>query len=188
MVSKNINVDIKFPERSKNTTDRLFTWEEVRQFLDKETTRRTEYITKLLENFRERYGEEVLDIAAEVIYNIGYEKGALRRKLVSEENKENDLESLANIISHTTAQLFLGNKTEVKNDTMTVTEDYCPHPKKWKEMGLPLDRIVKYCSIFDQVDRGMIEGYNDSFETKLTGCVHLAENGVCQMFVRKKSE
>ncbi len=27
---------------------------------------------------------------------------------------------------------------------MIVTEDYCPHPKKWQEMGFPLDKIVKY--------------------------------------------
>ena len=186
MATSNNEMEMEFPERSKNTTDRLFTWEEVRGFLDKETTRRSEYIARILDALSDRFGEEVMDIAAKVIYNIGYEKGVMRSKMVKEDNQQNDLPSLANLISHTTAQLYLGNQVEMRKDTMIIEEDYCPHPKKWKEMGFPLDKIVRYCLLFDQVDKGMIEGYNENFEAELTGCMNLGRNGVCQMLVRKK--
>ena len=180
------NNEMEFPARSANTTDRLFTWEEVRGFLDKETTRRSEYIARILEALREKFGEEVMDIAGKAIYNIGYEKGLMRARMVKESQQENDLSSLARLISHTTAKLYLGNQVEVNNDSMIVTEDYCPHPKKWQEMGLPLDKIVKYCLLFDQVDKGMIEGYTEKFEAELSGCWTPGKNGVCQMYVRNK--
>ncbi|MCC6147570.1 MAG: L-2-amino-thiazoline-4-carboxylic acid hydrolase [Anaerolineaceae bacterium] len=186
MNNKPEHKEMEFPARSASTTDQLFTWEEVRGFLDKETTRRSEYIARLLEALREKFGEEVMDVASKVIYNIGYEKGAMRARMVKEKQQKNDLESLAGLISHTTAKLYLGNQVEVDGDLMTVTEDYCPHPKKWHEMGFPLPKVTEYCLLFDQVDKGMIEGYNEKFEAELTGCWNLGENGVCQMYVRCK--
>lgn len=185
-MEKPIREEMEFPARSASTTDQMFTWEEVRGFLDKETTRRSEYIARILEALRARFGDEVMEIASKAIYNIGYEKGAMRAKLVKEKQQANDLESLSKLISHTTAKLYLGNKVEVQDDRMVVTEDYCPHPKKWREMGFPLSKIVEYCLLFDQVDKGMIEGYNGNFEAELTGCWNLGRTGVCQMYVKCK--
>lgn len=187
MATDSFESEMDFPARSQTETDRLFTWDEVRTLLDKESMRRSEYIARILEALREKFGDEVIKIAGQAIYNIGYEKGANRAKLVKEQGQENDLSSLAGLISHPTAQLYLGNKVEVADDRMIVTEDYCPHPKKWKEMGFPMEKVVSYCMLFDQVDKGMIEGYNKAFEAELTGCWNLGKSGACQMFVWKKT-
>jgi hypothetical protein len=53
-------------------------------------------------------------------------------------------------------------------------------------MGFSPEKIVKYCLLFDQVDKGMIEGYNKDFVAELNGCKNLGQKGVCQMFVHKK--
>lgn len=178
---------LTFPENSQKTTDKQFTWEEVRALLDKESMRRAEYIATILEALKEKYGEEVMTIAAKAIYNIGYEKGKMRAELVKESKKENDLPSLAKLVSHEMAQLYLGNSVEVGEDQMTVRETYCPLPRRWKEMMLDDEEIIGYCRLFDQVDRGMAEGYNPEFVAELSGCWKLAETGFCQMVIRRKA-
>jgi hypothetical protein len=70
---------------------------------------------------------------------------------------------------------------------MTVTEDYCPLPRKWKEMGLADDQIVSFCILFDQVDKGMVEGYNLAYVACLSGCRDLAETGRCRMVIRRNT-
>jgi L-2-amino-thiazoline-4-carboxylic acid hydrolase len=178
---------MEFPEKSRSTTDRLFTWDDVRKLLDKESMRRAEYIAKILTGLSKRFGEQVYSEAARVIYQIGYEKGQARAQAMQDEGGENDLESLARLISHETAQLYLGNKVEVQASQMVVMEDYCPLPRKWKEMGLSDSEIVSFCLLFDQVDKGMVEGYNEDFVACLSGCQGLAKDGYCQMVVKQKS-
>jgi hypothetical protein len=177
-----------FPEQSHQTTEKLFTWDEVRSLLDKETMRRAEYIARILEALREEYGDRVLSIARQAIYNIGYEKGAKRAELVADQGEANDLYSLAKLVSHDMAQLYLGNEVEVVEDRMVVRETYCPLPRKWKQIGFTDDQIVGYCLLFDQVDKGMVEGYNPKYEAMLTGCKDLALLGYCQMVVQAKDK
>ena len=179
---------MKVPEKSNSTTDRVFTWDEVRKLLDKESMRRAEYISRILEALGEKYGGDVFDIAAKVIYNIGHEKGALRAKLMQEQGQPNDLPNLANLVSHEIAQLYLGNTVEVDNDHLVIREDYCPLIKKWSDMGLSKDKITGYCMLFDQVDKGMVEGYNQDLVAELTGCTGLASKGFCGMVVSWKPE
>lgn len=177
---------MEFPARSKNNTEELFTWDEVRALLDKETMRRAEYIARILIEMKKRFGEESLEIARKVIYQIGYEKGTLRANIMQAEGKENNLENLAKLVSHKNAQLYLGNQVSICDEEMVVKEDYCPLPRKWKEMGMQDEQIISFCLLFDQVDKGMVEGYNHQFEAILSGCRGLAENGFCQMVVRNK--
>jgi hypothetical protein len=177
---------MSFPERSKCTTEQVFTWDEVRELLDKEVMRRAEYIARILETLQEKFGAEVLEIAAKVIYDIGYEKGEMRARLVNEKGQDNDLTCLAQLISHKMSQLYLGNSVEIDGIGLSVREDYCPLPRKWKQMGLPDAKIISYCLLFDQVDKGMVEGFNHEFEAELSGCKGLAENGFCEMIIRAK--
>ena len=177
-----------YPRRSKNTSDRLFTWEEVRALLDKEAMRRAEYIARILEALREKYGDEVMSIASKVIYNLGYEKGAMRAEVMEKKGQPNDLPNLANLVSHEIAQLYLGNTTEIQGEKMVVREDYCPLITKWSDMGFPDDKIIGYCMLFDQVDKGMVEGYNPDFVAELSGCWGLKSKGYCGMLVRPKAE
>ncbi len=179
---------MQIPDKSTSTTDKLFTWDEVRQLLDKESMRRAEYISRILEALREKYGDEVIDIAARVIYDLGHEKGVLRARLMQEKGQPNDLPNLANLISHEIARLYLGNTVDVSEDELVVRENYCPLIKKWNDMGLPDDKIVAYCALFDQVDKGMVEGYNPDFVADLTGCLGLANKGYCGMVVRMRPE
>ena len=176
---------MEFPEKSKHTTDELFTWDEVRTLLDKEAMRRAEYIARILISLKEHYGDELMEIARDVIYKIGFEKGQTRASLMKAEGKKNDLDNLARLISHKTAQLYLGNQTIVEMEKLVVTEDYCPLPRKWKDMGLSDDQIINFCLLFDQVDKGMVEGYDQELEAHLSGCKGLSENGYCQMCVTR---
>ena len=179
---------MEFPEKSRSTTDKLFTWDEVRKLLDKESMRRAEYITRILEALRDQYGDQVIEVAAQVIYNIGHEKGALRAKLMQEKGQSNDLPNLANLVSHEIARLYLGNTVEIHDEEIVIREDYCPLIKKWSDMGMPEEKIAGYCRLFDQVDKGMVEGYNQEFVAELTGCEGLAGKGYCGMVVSWKPE
>jgi hypothetical protein len=186
MPDQPIRSTMEFPERSHSTTDKLFTWDEVRALLDKESMRRAEYLARILESLRKHYGDQVLEIASRVIYDLGYEKGQARARLVQQAGDETDLPSLAKLVSHDMARLYLGNSADVTADPMLIRETYCPLPRKWREIGMDDETIVAYCHLFDQVDKGMVEGYNPSFEAALSGCTGLAQNGFCQMVVRKK--
>lgn len=177
---------LEFPTRSHRTTDRRFTWEEVREMLDKQIMRRAEYVTAVVLAMKEHFGDAALDVAAEAIYQIGYKKGKARSALVRENGEEPDLESLSELIAHETSRLYLGTTTDVERDQLRVRETYCPLPVYWKSMGLPDSEIVRFCKIFDQVDKGMVEGYNSDFTTELGGAEQLAEQGYCQMVVRRK--
>jgi hypothetical protein len=84
------------------------------------------------------------------------------------------------------ACLYLGTTVEVKPDRMTVSETYCPLPAYWKSIGFPDAEVLQFCRMFDQVDKGMVEGYNGEYTTDLGGAAELAEQGYCQMIVRKK--
>jgi hypothetical protein len=187
-MEENSQSTLTFPDRSHQSTDKLFTWDEVRVILDKETMRRAEYIARILEALQSEYGDQVLSIAKKAIYEIGYEKGARRADIVADQGETNNLINLARLVSHDMAQLYLGNEVEVVENRMVVRETYCPLPRKWKEMGFPDDQIVDYCLLFDQVDKGMVEGYNPNFEAMLTGCRDLAAIGFCQMVVQAKGE
>lgn len=175
-----------YPRRSSQTTDKLFTWDEVRALLDKETMRRAEYIARILEALQDKFGDEVMEIAAKVIYALGYEKGAMRAEMVRAAGADPDLPSLAKLVSHATAQLYLGNRVEANQDEMVVKEEYCPLLVRWADMGFAEDKIIGYCMLFDQVDKGMVEGYNPDFTAELSGCWGLAEKGYCQMLVRRR--
>jgi hypothetical protein len=179
---------MEFPENSKVSTEKQFTWDEVRTLLDKEAMRRAEYIARLLLRLSSLYGEEVFEIAKREIYQIGFEKGQGRAKSLIKEGRENNLSNLAGLVSHEIAQLYLGNSVTVDDERMTVIENYCPLPRKWKEMGLDDGQIIELCLIFDQVDKGMVEGYNNSFEASLTGCHGLHEKGLCQMVICRKEQ
>jgi hypothetical protein len=179
---------LEFPERSHRNTEKLYTWDEVREMLDKQIKRRAEYVTTVIEAMVERYGQEAYDVAADAIYQIGYRKGKARAEYVKEKGEEPTLESLSELIAHEMSRLYLGTTTEVGDSELLVRETYCPLPVYWKSAGLPDDEIVRYCRIFDQVDKGMIEGYNDQFVPKLGGAEQLAAQGYCQMVVVRKKE
>lgn len=177
---------MEFPTQSDAITDDVFTWPEVKALLDKEHTRRAEYVTRILMALRERFGDEVIEIARKTIYQIGYEKGQARAALVTQQGDDKDLTSLANLVAHKISRLYYGTTTRVNGDELTVRETYCPLPRKWQEMGLPDHQVVELCLLFDQVDRGMVEGYNSDFVAELSGCKSVAEAGFCQMTVRKR--
>jgi hypothetical protein len=179
---------LDFPSESHRSTDETFTWEEVKEIMDKQIMRRAEYVTSVIQAMRERFGEEALDVAAEAIYQIGYKKGFARSELVLSQGQTNDLESLSELIGHKMSKLYLGTTTEVSGDELRVKETYCPLPVYWKSTGMPDDEIVRFCKIFDQVDKGMIEGYNQDLVTELSGAEELALQGYCQMVVRQKPE
>ncbi|MCC7359285.1 MAG: L-2-amino-thiazoline-4-carboxylic acid hydrolase [Anaerolineales bacterium] len=175
-----------FPERSHRSTDKAFTWDEVKAIMDKEIKRRAEYVTQIILAMRERFGDEAYDVAAKAIYQIGYRKGQARQELVKAQGQPNNLESLAELVAHPMAQLYLGTSAEVQPGEMRVCETYCPLPVYWKSMGLPDTENLRFCRIFDQVDKGMVEGYNGSFEAELGGAEQLATKGFCHMTVRQR--
>jgi hypothetical protein len=177
---------LDFPEKSHRNTEKLYEWDEVREMLDKQIKRRAEYVTALIEAMVERFGEEAYDVAEEAIYQIGYRKGKARAEYVKSQGEEPNLESLAELIAHEMSRLYLGTTTEVDSNQLVVRETYCPLPVYWKSAGLPDTQIVRYCRIFDQVDKGMIEGYNGQFEPELGGAEQLAAQGYCQMVVLQK--
>jgi hypothetical protein len=186
MSESKIKSTLDFPTKSSSVVDETFTWDEVKGFLDKEYMRRAEYIARIVLAMKERYGEEVYDIVQQVIYNIGFEKGKTRAQIVKENNQPNDMNSLADLVSHRLSRLYYGTSPEVDKDKMVIKETYCPLPIKWKEMGMEDDDIIRFCLLFDQVDKGMVEGYNDNFSAELTGCRGLSDCGFCQMVVRLK--
>lgn len=178
--------ELTFPAESHHSTDETFAWEEVKEIMDKQIMRRAEYMTSVIQAMRERFGEEALEVAAEAIYQIGYQKGVARSEFVLEQGQSNDLDSLSELIAHKMSRLYLGTTTEVSGNELKVKETYCPLPVYWKSIGMPDDEIVRFCKIFDQVDKGMIEGYNSDFTTELSGAEELAQQGFCQMVVRQK--
>lgn len=179
--------ELQFPRQSGRKTDDVFTWDEVKAIMDKEIMRRAEYVTNVVQAMRERFGEEALQVAADAIYQIGFRKGKARSQLVQEQGKETDLESLSELVAHKMARLYLGTSAEIHLGKLTVRETYCPLPVYWKSIGMSNGEAVRFCKIFDQVDKGMVEGYNDDFTADLGGAEELATLGYCQMVVRKKS-
>jgi hypothetical protein len=135
---------------------------------------------------RERFGDEALEVAAQAIYQIGYRKGQARSEVVKAEGKRNDLSSLSELVAHKMARLYLGTTAEMKLGALTVRETYCPLPVYWKSIGMSDAETVRYCKIFDQVDKGMVEGYNPSLTADLGGAEELARLGYCQMIVRER--
>lgn len=180
------NVGMEFPGHSNRSTDETFTWDQVKAIMDKEIKRRAEYVTAVILAMRDRYGEEALEVAAEAIYQIGYKKGKARSGLVLEDGQENDLESLSELIAHKMSRLYLGTTTQIEGGQLRVKESYCPLPVYWQSIGMSDTEVVRFCKIFDQVDKGMVEGYNDKFTTDLSGAEELAQEGYCQMVVRQK--
>jgi hypothetical protein len=178
---------MEFPMHSHRSTDESFTWTEVKAIMDKEIKRRAEYVTAVIIAMRDRFGEEALDIAAEAIYQIGYQKGQARSEQVLEEGQANDLESLSELIAHRMSRLYLGTTTSIEGGQLQVKETYCPLPVYWKSIGMSDEEVVQFCHIFDQVDKGMVEGYNPDLTTDLSGAEELAEKGYCQMVVRPKA-
>ncbi len=179
--------ELQFPRESGKTTEAVFTWDEVKAIMDKEIMRRAEYVTNIVQAMRERYGEEALEVAANAIYQIGYRKGKTRSQLVREQGKETDLESLSELVAHKMARLYLGTTAEIHLGELTVRETYCPLPVYWKSIGMSDTETVRFCKIFDQVDKGMAEGYNGELTADLGGAEQLATLGYCQMIVRKKT-
>jgi len=186
MTSKQKPIELEFPTASEQGTDATFTWDEVKEIMDKQIMRRAEYVTAVIEAMKERFGDEAYDIAARAIYQIGYSKGKARAELVRDQGQENDLSSLSELIAHKMARLYLGTKTELQDNELMVQETYCPLPVYWKSIGLSDPEILRYCRIFDQVDKGMVEGYNPEFDTELGGAEQLAAQGYCRMVGRRK--
>lgn len=186
MISKPQPAELDFPTDSNLTTDKTFSWDEVKEIMDKQIMRRAEYVTAVIEAMRERFGEVAYDVAARAIYQIGHTKGKSRAELVRRQGQENDLENLSELIGHEMARLYLGTKTELGDDELLVRETYCPLPVYWKSIGFSDLEIVRFCKIFDQVDKGMAEGYNSDFSTELGGAEQLAKKGYCQMIIRRK--
>jgi hypothetical protein len=186
MTSQEAGTGMHFPERSHVTSDETFTWEEVRAIMDKEIKRRGEYVTAIVQAMRDRYGDEALDIASRAIYQIGYEKGKSRSEQMRQQGRQNDLLSLSDLVAHRTAKLYLGTKVEVEAERMTSTETYCPLPAYWKSIGFTDTEVRRFCWMFDQVDQGMVEGYNPDYTADLGGAEQLAQHGYCQMIVRRK--
>ncbi len=176
-----------FPAQSDRSTDDVFTWDEVKAIMDKEIMRRAEYVTRVVEAMRERFGDEALEVAAQAIYQIGFRKGQARSELVQAEGKRNDLSSLSELVAHKMARLYLGTTAEMRLGALTVRETYCPLPVYWKSIGMSDTEAVRYCKIFDQVDKGMVEGYNRRFTADLGGAEELATLGYCQMIVRERT-
>jgi hypothetical protein len=177
---------LQFPRQSRQSSDQTFTWDEVKAIMDKEIMRRAEYVTSVVRAMKERFGEEALTVAAEAIYKIGYQKGRTRAQLVHEQGKDNSLESLSPLIAHKMAQLYLGTTVEMKLGELTVRETYCPLPVYWKSAGMSDAENLRFCRIFDQVDKGMVEGYNSNLTAELGGAEELATQGYCHMVVRHK--
>lgn len=177
---------LQFPTQSHRSTDQVFTWDEVKAIMDKEIKRRAEYVTQIILAMRDRFGEEAYDVAAGAIYQIGYRKGQARSELVESQGQAADLESLAGLVAHKMAQLYLGTTAELQPGEMKVCETYCPLPVYWQSMGLADTETVRFCRIFDQVDKGMVEGYNSSFVAELGGAEELATKGYCHMTVRQR--
>jgi hypothetical protein len=186
MASMEGGTGMHFPERSHVNSDETFTWEEVRAIMDKEIKRRGEYVTAIVQAMRDRFGDGVLDIAGQAIYQIGYQKGKARSEMARGQGQQNDLQSLSELVAHRTAKLYLGTRVEVEAERMTSTETYCPMPAYWKSIGFTDTEVRRFCWMFDQVDRGMVEGYNPEFTADLGGAEQLAQHGYCQMIVRKK--
>lgn len=178
--------EMRFPDRSHVTSDEMFSWEEVRAIMDKEIKRRGEYVTAIVQAMREHFGDGAFDIAVRAIYQIGYNKGKARSELMRQQGRPTDLHSLSELVAHRTAKLYLGTTVEVEPDRMTSTETYCPMPAYWKSIGLEDIEVRRFCWMFDQVDRGMVEGYNPDYTADLGGAEQLAQHGYCQMIVRKK--
>jgi hypothetical protein len=178
--------ELEFPRQSHRSTDETFTWDEVKAIMDKEIMRRAEYVTSVVQAMKDRFGEEALTVAAEAIYQIGYRKGRTRAELIQEQGKENSLESLTPLIAHKMAQLYLGTSVEMKLGELTVRETYCPLPVYWKSAGMSDAENLRFCRIFDQVDKGMVEGYNSNLTAELGGAQELATQGYCHMVVRPR--
>lgn len=186
MSEANESSALEFPQKSHRSTEEVFSWDEVKAIMDKEIMRRAEYVTSVVQAMRDRFGEEALEVAAEAIYQIGYKKGQARSEIIQQQGEPNDLESLSELIAHKMSRLYLGTVTEIDLGELKVRETYCPLPVYWQSSGMPDDEVVRFCRIFDQVDRGMVEGYNPKFTTDLGGAGELATVGFCQMVVRKK--
>jgi hypothetical protein len=187
MTDRDDGSGLVFPVQSHRSTDDIFTWGEVKAIMDKEIMRRAEYVTRVVEAMRERFGDEALEVAAQAIYQIGFRKGQARSIQVQDQGKQNDLESLSEMVAHKMARLYLGTTADMKLGELTVRETYCPLPVYWKSMGMSDTETVRYCKIFDQVDKGMVEGYNPSLTADLGGAEELARLGYCQMVVRERS-
>jgi hypothetical protein len=186
MVKSETPEELRFPSDSGRFTDDVFSWDEVKAIMDKEIMRRAEYVTAVVQAMRERFGEEALEVAANAIYQIGYRKGRARSDLVREQGRETSLESLSELVAHKMARLYLGTTAEIRVGELTVRETYCPLPVYWKSIGMSDAETVRFCRIFDQVDKGMVEGYNGELTADLGGAEELAVQGYCQMVVRKK--
>ena len=178
--------NLQFPHQSHQASDQTFTWDEVKAIMDKEIMRRAEYVTNIVLAMKDRFGDEALAVAAEAIYQIGYRKGKTRSEMVREQGKENSLESLSPLIAHKMAQLYLGTTVEMKLGELTVRETYCPLPVYWQSAGMSDAENLRFCRIFDQVDKGMVEGYNSNLTAELGGAEELATRGYCHMVVRHR--
>jgi hypothetical protein len=177
---------LQFPRQSHQASDHTFTWDEVKAIMDKEIMCRAEYVTTIVLAMKERFGDEALDVAADAIYQIGHRKGKARSELVQSQGKQNDLASLSDLIAHKMARLYLGTTTEMKMGELTIRETYCPLPVYWQSAGMSDAEALRFCKIFDQVDKGMVEGYNPAFKAELGGAEGLARLGYCEMVIRRK--
>jgi predicted hydrocarbon binding protein len=174
---------MEFPERSNRTTDEKFTWDEVRERLDEEFMNRANYTARILLALREKFGDEVFDVAKKVIYEIGCEMGERHAATA----KEKSLEHLLEIFSRKIDVLYFGFTAELLDDKFVGRAEHCPMPRQWKQMGMTDEEIVHFCSIFDHVDKGVIEGYSERYTGVNTGCRTLAEKGYCQLTAIEKS-
>ncbi len=174
---------MEFPTKSKQTTSETYTFEEVRGLMDRLHFARAEYLASILLALQARFGDEVMKIAGDAIFEIGRHQGQQLGKLSKDK-------SLADF-----AEGFMGDKfdrpywgyvIEQSSDKLvTGYMEYCPLPRKWKDMGLPDDQIQKLCSTCDNIDKGLAAGYPGGVQEENSGVRTLSTEGRCRMTIKR---
>ncbi len=174
---------LNFPKKSGQETEEKFSLDEIREEMDRAIMARGEFLAEILLRLKKIYGQNVVDVAREAIYDIGYRKG----KKIASRVTENTIENFSKEFSSRLDGLYWGFFAEKKGDSLDTYVEYCPLSRKWEEMGLSDDQIVELCDMSDAIDKGVIDGYNDKYTAENSGCRTLAETGCCRMMVVRKS-
>ena len=182
MTKSNEHHTLRFPKKSRQDTDLRFTLDEIREEMDRAIMARGEFLAEILLRLKKIYGDNVINVATEAIYDIGYRKG----KKIASRVPENTLENFPKEFSNRLDGLYWGFFAEKKGDTLDTYLEYCPLSRKWEEMGLSDAQIIELCTMSDTIDKGVIDGYNDKYTAVNSGCRTLAETGCCRMLIKHK--
>jgi hypothetical protein len=182
MTVQNEHYTLKFPQKSRQETDQKFTLDEIREEMDRAIMARAEFLAEILLRLKKIYGDNVIKVATDAIYDIGVRKG----KKIASRVPENSIENFPKEFSSRLDGLYWGFFAKKKGDTLDTYLEYCPLARKWQEMGLSDEQIIEFCTMSDAIDKGVIDGYNDKYTAVNSGCRALAETGRCGMIVRRK--